>query len=592
MTYRLCIVSCHNFHREVVAAVAAEGWDDVIVVDEFPSNCGHPPLSWEELRALIPQECEQVVVLGRACMSALADPPSRFSATRIVRVEQCFHLVAGQTLVNEAIASGAYLITPSWLADWRGQIQELGFSVDQANEFFIDFAKELVLLDSGIDPESKTRFSDLGEVIKLPMRRIPVGLDVTRLFLARLVLEWRQVMAQRNAIEAEQRHAGELSDRVAVMDMLTRLARTQNEEDAIAAIEELFQMLFAPANLYYLRVENNIPIPKGDIPAEMLAAMRALKSKYALTADEQGFLLRIEHDGNVSALIAVDQLAFPQYCERYLNMALAVIDVCGLTIENVRNRRKLIEAEKMASLGVLIAGVAHEINTPLGVGLTATTTLQQQGNLVAQHFNERSMTQSELENYFESTTSATGLIQKNLERIGLLVDAFRHVALDEVVGTEKKKFHIRLCVDEVVRSLGDRLNANDVSVNIHCESGLEIESFRDDWVSIFINLISNSLKHGFKEREHGFKEHDQNTIDVSIITDLKSMYVDYRDNGIGLAPEVLAWIFDPFFTTDLQQSTGLGMYLVYNLITHRMNGAIQCQSEPGKGVHFHIEVPL
>jgi signal transduction histidine kinase len=312
--------------------------------------------------------------------------------------------------------------------------------------------------------------------------------------------------------------------------------------------------------------------------------MNTLNSKYAQTPNGQGFLLRIEYGGTVLGLIAVDQLAFPQYCERYLNMALAVIDVCGLVIENARNRRRLVEAEKMASLGVLIAGVAHEINTPLGVGLTATTTLQQQGNRLAKRFGEHSMTQSELENYLKSATSATGLIQKNLERISLLIEAFSHVALDEVASTPMKTFLMKGCLDEVIRSLGSKLPADRVDINIHCDPDLEIESFRSDWVSIFINLISNSLKHGFKGHEH-------NTINIRIVGETKIMRIDYRDDGVGLAPESLARIFDPFFTTDLQQGTGLGLYLVYNLITQHMNGSIQCQSESGKGVYFHIEVP-
>ena len=106
-----------------------------------------------------------------------------------------------------------------------------------------------------------------------------------------------------------------------------------------------------------------------------------------------------------------------------------------------------------------------------------------------------------------------------------------------------------------------------------------------DWASIFINLISNSLKHGFKGQEHG-------RIEIRIArNDKNRLCVDYRDDGTGIQPEVLARIFDPFFTTDIQQGMGLGMHLVYNLVTHRMGGTIRCESAPGEGVHFHIEVP-
>jgi signal transduction histidine kinase len=265
-------------------------------------------------------------------------------------------------------------------------------------------------------------------------------------------------------------------------------------------------------------------------------------------------------------------------------MALAVTGVCGLAIENARNRRRLLEAEKMASLGILVAGVAHEINTPLGVGLTAASTLKQQSGTLAQHFVERSMTQSDLTHYLDTAASCTGLILGNLERIGQLVDAFRQVAVGDKSDTEKRTIRLRDCLDEVIRSLGDRFPADRITVNIQCEADLEINSQPGDWASIFINLIGNSLKHGFKGRECG-------VINIQIAKEAKKLCIDYSDDGVGLAPESLARIFDPFYTTDLQQGMGLGMHLVYNLITHRMGGSILCESPLGHGIHFHIEIP-
>jgi signal transduction histidine kinase len=116
-------------------------------------------------------------------------------------------------------------------------------------------------------------------------------------------------------------------------------------------------------------------------------------------------------------------------------------------------------------------------------------------------------------------------------------------------------------------------------------SYLEIESYADDWHTIFLNLISNSLRHGFKGRAGGL-------IRIHIAVQSNRLKLDYSDDGNGIAPEVLARIFDPFFTTDLQQGMGLGMHLVYNLITHRLGGSIDCDSQSGLGVSFHITIPL
>jgi len=227
MASSLCILSCHSFEPEVAAAIAAEGWPDV-VARGFPVRCGRPPTSWDEVAALLPENCSQVVLLGRACLNKLADPPAGFPPVRLERQGQCFHLVAGQHLVDEAITQGGYLVTPAWLADWRGQIEKLGFAPEQAGEFFRDFAREVVLLDTGIDPATGARAAEIRDALKLPVRRIDVGLDHMRLLLSRVVLEWRLEEARRGAREDRRRHAAELADHVAALDLLPRLANSRS----------------------------------------------------------------------------------------------------------------------------------------------------------------------------------------------------------------------------------------------------------------------------------------------------------------------------------------------------------------------------
>ena len=583
MTGKLCIFSCHNFNREIIATISASGWDDV-VTGSFVSRCGRPPITWDELRPLLPEACEQLVVVGSACLKGLCEPPPDFPRTRIVPLEQCFYLVTGRYTVDELISQGGYLITPGWLVDWRGQLHQLGFEpgLAQTSEFFREVAKELVLLDTGIEPESRQHLAELSESIELPARRYPVGLDYMQLFLNMLVQEWRTDKERRVSRVREQRHSGELADHVSAMDLLTRLATTLHESDSIAAIEEMFHMLFAPAALYYLRVEHEIPLHDQLIPDEMRTALCELRDDYALTPDGNGFMLRIGHGSELVGLVAVDRLAFPEYRERYLNMALAVTGVCGLAVDNARNRKRLLEAEKMASLGILVAGVAHEINTPLGVVLTAATTIHEQSRQLARRFSERSMTQSDLERYLDLAGKSTSLISQNMERIGHLTDAFRQVAIENKM-PEKRKFRLRECIEDVIRSVGDRLPVERITVTIECDPELEIESLAGDWVTIFSNLINNSLNHGFKGRGKG-------VIAISITCHNDVLKLVYHDDGNGMAPESLARIFDPFFTTDLQLGMGLGMHLVYNIITHRLGGNIRCESTSGQGAFFYIEV--
>jgi signal transduction histidine kinase len=584
MLPRLCIFCCANFRQEIAAGIAAEGWSDVVAAD-FPAHCGRPPLSWEALQALLPEGCTQAVVLGRACLSGLGEAPAGFPTVRLLPQEQCFHLVASPSLVAEAMVSGAYLMTPGWLADWRGHLAKMGFPPEASGEFFQDFAKKLMLFDTGVEPDTEARLAELENTVGLPASRLAVGLDHARLLLTKAVLEWRLDEERRAGKERDRHHARELADHVSAMDLLARLASTRQEAEAVAAMEELFRMLFAPADWHYLRVERGRPTPTSaqEVPAELAEALNKLDAPYAWTPSGQGFLLRIARGEQVLGLVAVDRLAFPEYRERYLNLALAMSGVCALAIENARTRKRLMEAEKMASLGVMVAGVAHEINTPVGVGLAASSVLQEQSRRLAQRFAERSMTQSDLQGFLDSAQAEAGLIRSNLERIGQMVDAFRQVAI-EGKPLSRRPFRLRACLDDVIASLGERLPAERVVVHILCDPDLEIESFPGDWASIFTNLITNSLRHGFKGREGG-------KIEIAVTKSAGQLVVDYADDGVGLSDEAQAHIFDPFFTTDLQHGMGLGMNLVYNLVSHRLDGSIACDSTPGQGAHFHLEMP-
>lgn len=360
---KLCILSCRSFHREIAAAIVAEGWDDVTVA-AFAVRCGRPPVSWDELLPLLSEDCTQVVVLGRACLGELGEPPPAWPPVRLLRQEQCFHLVAGATLVAGAIEREAYLITPAWLEDWQGRLAEMGFTPENSREFFQDFARELVLLDTGINSEAPAHLSTLAEAANLPATRIPVGIDHARLLLASIVLEWRLEECERTSRVCHEQRTRELAGHALIIDCLSRLTQIMTEEEAIASIKDLFRMLFAPEKLHYLRVENGVSDSKHSIPSAMLKQMQELDADYAWMPAHQGFLLRIARGGQVVGLIATERLAFPEFRENYLNLALTIASVCGLAIENARTYQNikavddaLRESEQRLALAALHNGV-------------------------------------------------------------------------------------------------------------------------------------------------------------------------------------------------------------------------------------------
>jgi signal transduction histidine kinase len=582
MTPRLCIFSCDNFHLEVAACVRAEGWADVVST-EFPARCGRPPIAWDELQNVLPQDCTQVILFGRACLGALGPAPASFPPVQRLIKEQCFHLIASPTLVDTAIAEASYLMSPGWLRNWRSHVAEQGFTPETAGDFYRDFAKQLVLLDTGVEPDVARYAEEFACVTGLPLQRLAVGLDHMRLLLGNAVLEWRLAQSLADSQQHDRSHGAELADHVCAMDLLGRLTQLRQEAEVIAAIEDLFRMLFAPRLVQYQRFEASQRSAAQSVPSWLQSQALSPHSPYVWTTDGNGFALLFAHDGQEVGRITIDGLAFCQYRERYLNLALAMSGVCALALESARTRKRLVEAEKMASLGVMVAGIAHEINTPVGVSVLAASTVQRDTQKLAQSFAERRMTQSSLQTYLSDAQSQNGLILSNLQRVGTLIDAFRQVAVN---GLPQTTSPVRLsrCIKDVIASLGDRINGQQFQVRIDCDEMLAIESYPGDWASIFTNLIANSLQHGFKGQEKG-------QVDISVIQDSKKLLITYADDGVGLTPEGRKRIFDPFFTTDLQNGMGLGMHLVYNLVTQRMGGTITCPEPIANGAIFQIEVP-
>lgn len=345
MAGKLCLLCCQNFRPEVEAAVAAEGWPDVAVA-AFPARCGRPPVDWNEMRPLLAPDCTRVLIFGRSCLQGLGAPPADWPPTRLHLLDECFQLVAGPTLVAEAIGRDAYIVTPAWLADWQGQLRQMGFEAEAAAPFFRDFAKELVLLDTGVLPGAPARLAELAAAVGLPASRVAVGVDYTRLLLARLVADWRREEGERQERQEEEEHGRERADHLAAMDFLGRVAVLKDEPETIAAIEDLFRMLFAPEIIQYVRfVAGTLPEAEA-LPDDLARQARSLDRDWAWTESGTGFLLRIARGGETLGVVVADRFAFPQFRSRYLNLALSVAGVCGLAIENARTYRRIREAEE------------------------------------------------------------------------------------------------------------------------------------------------------------------------------------------------------------------------------------------------------
>ena len=254
------------------------------------------------------------------------------------------------------------------------------------------------------------------------------------------------------------------------------------------------------------------------------------------------------------------------------------------TSELVSAQSELLRAEKLAALGELVAGVAHEINTPVGIGLTAATYLEEQLRAFEQSYSRGDVRRSALEALLHTGTEATESIVANLRRAAELVRSFKLVAVDQS-SEHKRLFEVRAYLDDVLRSLHPKLKRTKHAVHVNCPDGLRVESVPGAFSQIVTNLVMNSLIHGFDDGREG-------RIDIDVKPAHDRLLITYRDNGRGMPPDLASRMFEPFFTTRRGQGgSGLGLHLVYNVVTQTLKGRIEATTAPGRGVLFHIDVP-
>ncbi len=250
-----------------------------------------------------------------------------------------------------------------------------------------------------------------------------------------------------------------------------------------------------------------------------------------------------------------------------------------------KTQTQLVQSEKMASLGSLVAGIAHEINTPLGVGVTAISHLKQITQDFAKLYKSDNLKRYDVVDYIADTNEAVAIISSNLERAAQLVRSFKQVSVDQS-SEARRVFNVKHYINEILLSLHPILKKTKLLVKVHCADELELDGFPGALAQIGTNLIMNSLIHAYEPTSEGTI-----TIDIKRNGE-EEICLIYSDDGKGMDEMVSAKIFDPFFTTKRGSGSGLGMYILYNIVTQQLGGTITCASQPGRGVTFTICWPV
>ena len=279
------------------------------------------------------------------------------------------------------------------------------------------------------------------------------------------------------------------------------------------------------------------------------------------------------------------------YQERERLIFRALCSYTAIAIDNANAYRRLtetqnqlVEQEKMAALGSLVAGVAHEINTPVGVIVTSASVLSEASVDIKKNIDEGTIKRSDMNTYLSTALESTRLIVSNAQRAAHLIQSFKQVAVDQT-SEHRREFELCDFMNDVIASLNPSLRRNHIKININCTERITMDGYPGLLAQVVTNLTMNAVTHAFSEETEG-------QIDIDVSATASTAMIHFRDNGKGIPEDIIGKIFQPFFTTKRGQGgTGLGLNIVFNIISKQLGGNITAHNHPDQGALFKITVP-
>ena len=262
-------------------------------------------------------------------------------------------------------------------------------------------------------------------------------------------------------------------------------------------------------------------------------------------------------------------------------------DSAETALRNLRETQaSLIEAEKLAALGRLVAGVAHEVNNPVGISLTVASALERKTANFTDEVARGDLRRSSLNEFLATSRDASSQLVANLNRAADLIQSFKQVAVDRS-HAERRPFDLREATEQILVIVRPALKRSPLTLSVDIPPGIQIDSYPGPYGQVLTNLVLNAIAHGFPNRDSGSIRVDasrRGNDQVEVI---------FADDGAGMTEEIQRRAFEPFFTTRRSRGgTGLGLHIVYNLITRRLGGRVRLESVPDRGTTFRITLPL
>ncbi|UAA39922.1 PAS-domain containing protein [Paraneptunicella aestuarii] len=253
--------------------------------------------------------------------------------------------------------------------------------------------------------------------------------------------------------------------------------------------------------------------------------------------------------------------------------------------ERKKTQDAMFEEDKMGSLSRMVAGVAHEVNTPLGICLTLSSQFEAETQNITHTYENAEVSQEQFEGYLHNMARISDLLLTNIRRAANLISSFKQVAVDQSI-LEVETIQLKPYTEKIFTALKSEYKRFNPVIEINCDEEFKFETLPGAYSQVIMNLVKNSALHAFE----GIDE-PKMTIDVK--PDKENVHIVYRDNGVGMTEETLQKVFEPFYTTKRQKGgTGLGMHIVFNLITQKLKGKIRVESHQGQGSAFYFTLPL
>ncbi len=293
---------------------------------------------------------------------------------------------------------------------------------------------------------------------------------------------------------------------------------------------------------------------------------------------------------NFDALLEhLEHTAIFIYNEKRIQEYQGLLEYKNLELQNALTnlqltQSQLVESEKMASLGGLVSGMAHELNTPVGICVTATTHMYDKLESAFKEFEAGALKRSSLETFFANAKDSYSLLTNNLEKISKMVHVFKRIATDRSYEDNKTKQNLKSIFEYVIIEQKREIERRNIKVEISCDESFELVCYKDALIDILKELITNSIIYAYDDK--GGK------IEIEAREQNSSITITIKDSGTGMDSVQAEKIFLPFYKSSGSRGIGLGLSIVYNLVTQKLNGKIECKSEPNMGTSMIVTIPI